>query len=215
MRWFQYGVFCPICRVHGIRRLRNPAEAPGDPISDPFRPTVPNEVWSYGEEAYAILSEQLLLRERLRPYLMEQMVTAQARGLPPMRPLFVDYPSDANAWEVEDQFLLGPDVLVAPVLEEGARSRRVYLPAGQAWRCAWTDARHEGGTTVAAEAPLSRIPVFIRAESGSGCATAPSRLQAPEERRGLRGSHPARKSRTRRSTSDLSSSPRGSFGLLE
>jgi alpha-D-xyloside xylohydrolase len=96
---------------------------------------------------------------------MEQMVTAQARGLPPMRPLFVDYPSDPEAWKVEDQFLLGPDVLVAPVLGEGVRSRRVYLPAGQAWRCAWTDARHEGGTSVEAEAPLERIPVFLRAES--------------------------------------------------
>jgi alpha-D-xyloside xylohydrolase len=165
VRWFQYGVFCPICRVHGIRRRRDPAQAPADPIGDPYRPTVPNEVWSYGEEATAILSEQLLLRERLRPYLMEQMAVAQVRGLPPMRPLFLDYPSDSKAWEVEDQFLLGPEVLVAPVLEEGARSRRVYLPAGQVWRCAWTDARHDGGTVVAADAPLARIPVFIRAES--------------------------------------------------
>ncbi len=82
-----------------------------------------------------------------------------------MRPLFVDYPSDPAAWGVEDEFLLGPDVLVAPVLQEGARSRTVYLPAGQRWRCAWTDAPHEGGATVQAEAPLSRIPVFLRAES--------------------------------------------------
>ena len=165
VRWFQYGVFCPICRVHGIRRLRDARAKPGDPITDPDRPTVPNEVWSYGEEAYAILSEQLRLRERLRPYIMEQMRVAQTSGLPPMRPWFVDFPADPRSWEVEDQFLFGPDILVAPVLAEGVRSRPVYLPAGATWRCAWTDAPHPGGGTIEAEAPLSRIPVYLRAQS--------------------------------------------------
>jgi alpha-D-xyloside xylohydrolase len=165
VRWFQYGVFCPICRVHGIRRQRDATAKPGDPIADSRHPTLPNEVWSYGEEAFAILSEQLRLRERLRPYIMEQMRVAQRSGLPPMRPLFVDYPADPRAWEVEDEFLFGPDILVAPVLAEGVRSRPVYLPAGADWRCAWTDAPHPGGATIDSDAPLSRIPVFIKAES--------------------------------------------------
>ena len=96
---------------------------------------------------------------------MQQMRTAETTGLPPMRPLFVDFAADPRAWEIEDQFMLGPDILVAPVLAEGVRARPVYLPAGTAWRCAWTDAVSPGGELLIADAPLERIPVFIRAES--------------------------------------------------
>jgi alpha-D-xyloside xylohydrolase len=165
VRWFQYGVFCPICRVHGIRRLRNAPVKPGDPIADPAQPTVANEVWSYGEEASAVLAEQLRLRERLRPYIMEQMRAAEKTGVPPMRPLFIDFPADPRAWEIEDQFMFGPDILVAPVLAEGVRARHVYLPAGTSWRCAWTGEVSPGGARVNADAPLDRIPVYLRAGS--------------------------------------------------
>jgi alpha-D-xyloside xylohydrolase len=155
VRWFQYGVFCPLLRMHGYREPR-----------DGFHPAMtggPNEVWSYGDEAYGILREQLALRERLRPYLMDQMRLAHTHGVPPMRPLFVDFPDDAAAWRVEDQFMLGPDVLVAPVAQYAARSRPVYLPAGTDWVDAWTRAPHIGGETIAAPAPLERIPVYARA----------------------------------------------------
>lgn len=162
VRWFQYGVFCPIMRLHGVRRHKNAAIKPGDPLANPDHPTIPNEVWSYGEEVCAILSRQLHLRERLRPYIMAQMKVAETRGLPPMRPLFVDFPGDPRAWQVEDQFMFGPDLLVAPVVALGARSRDVYLPAGLAWRDAWTGIKHEGGLTLKAEAPLERIPVYQR-----------------------------------------------------
>ncbi|TDC50374.1 glycoside hydrolase family 31 protein [Jiangella ureilytica] len=157
IRWFQYGVFCPLFRLHGDREPRTPtsyAQTGG-----------PNEVWSYGEEAYEIISGLLHLRERLRPYLHEQMRVAARTGLPPMRPLFVDYPGDPRAWEVDDVFLFGPDVLVAPVTSPGARSREVYLPAGAAWVDAATGSLVEGGTTVTAAAPLEQIPVFTRAGS--------------------------------------------------
>jgi alpha-D-xyloside xylohydrolase len=79
-----------------------------------------------------------------------------------MRPLFFDFPEDERAWDVDDQFLLGPDVLVAPVTEAGARSRTVHLPAGSRWLDPATATLHEGGTSVEAEAPLVRIPVFVR-----------------------------------------------------
>ena len=163
VRWFQYGVFCPIMRVHGVRRQSAAKARSGDPIgkADPNHPTVPNEVWSYGDEACAILSEQIRLRERLKPYILAQMKTAQLTGLPPMRPLFVDFPDDPRAWEVEDQFLFGPDILVAPVVEAGARKRRVYLP-GAVWRNAWTGDRREGPVELEAAAPIEHIPVFIR-----------------------------------------------------
>lgn len=155
IRWFQYGVFCPLFRLHGNREPRMPL--------GPEMTGGPNEVWSYGEEAYGIIRELLFLRERLRPYLLEQMRAAHEHGLPPMRPLFVDHPDDPTAWTVEDEFLLGPDLLVAPVVQQGVRQRPVYLPAGTRWVDAWTDTELDGGQTVTAAAPLDRIPVFLRA----------------------------------------------------
>jgi alpha-D-xyloside xylohydrolase len=119
-------------------------------------------VWSYGPEAYPILTAHLRLRERLRPYLAELSEDAHRTGAPPMRPLFFDFPGDERAWTVDDQFLLGPDVLVAPIAEAGARARPVYLPAGARWRCPATGVLHDGGAVVEAEAPLERIPVFVR-----------------------------------------------------
>jgi alpha-D-xyloside xylohydrolase len=154
VRWFQYGVFCPLLRLHGFR---DPRTAFGPEMTGG-----PNEVWSYGPEALAAIEAALRLRERLRPYLMAQMRVAHEQGVPPMRPLFVDFPADARAWDVDDQFLLGPDLLVAPVLEAGATTRPVYLPAGALWTDAATGDRHPGGTHVAAAAPADRIPLFLR-----------------------------------------------------
>lgn len=155
VRWFQYGVFCPLFRLHGYR----------EPFSHDLYPEMsggPNEVWSYGEEVYELVSGLLFLRERLRPYVMEQMRLAHERGLPPMRPVFVDFPEDPRAWQEGDQFLFGPDVLVAPVTEYGARTRDVYLPAGESWTDPWTGSVHPGGTVVTIDAPLDRVPVLLR-----------------------------------------------------
>ena len=102
------------------------------------------------------------MRERLRPYLHEQLDRASAEGLPAMRPLFVDFPDDEQAWTVEDEFLFGPDVLVAPVTEAGARRRSVYLPKGASWTHAWSGTIHEGGSMVEQDAPLDEIPVYLR-----------------------------------------------------
>ena len=152
IRWFQYGAFCPIFRLHGFRQ-------PADNWQDTGGP---NEVWSFGEQAYGILRELLFLRERLKPYLMDQMRLAQQKGIPPMRPLFFEFSQDETAYEVEDAYLFGPDLLVAPVLEEGARRRRLYLPSGATWRDAWTGKEFEGGQWIEVEAPLERIPLYLR-----------------------------------------------------
>ena len=155
VRWFQYGTFQPIMRLHGDRE---PHQAFTTRMSGG-----PNEVWSYGEEAYAILREHLLLRERLRPYIHGLAEATHRTGAPPMRPLFFEFPGDEAAWAVEDQFLLGPDLLVAPVAEAGARSRPVYLPRGTQWIDAASGESVEGGVVTEVSAPLERIPVFVRA----------------------------------------------------
>ena len=150
VRWFQFGVFCPLFRLHGVRE-------PGADGSG-----ADNEVWSFGAEAYAIISELLFLRERLRPYIMEQMQAAHETGAPPMRPLFFDFSEDETAYEVEDAYMFGPDLLVAPVLHEGARSREVYLPVGAVWTDVWSGETYAGGQTLTVDAPLERIPLFLR-----------------------------------------------------
>ena len=154
VRWFQFGAFCPIFRLHG-HRLPNTDDFNGGP----------NEVWSFGEEAYQILKHYLLMRERLRPYIMKQMHHAHETGIPLMRPLFVDFPSDTICYEVEDQYMFGPDLLVAPVLEADARSRKVYLPVNDIWKNAWTDQTYQGGQWITVEAPLDQIPLFLRGNS--------------------------------------------------
>ncbi len=157
VRWFQYGAFCPIFRLHGYRvPMEKPMPATG----------AGNEVWSFGEEAYGILRELLFLRERLRPYLMRQMRVASEKGLPPMRPLFVDFPDDPACQTVEDQFLLGPDILVAPVLFEGARERKVYLPAGADWIDAKKGTPQPGGEWRQIRAPSGKRAGLPRKGSG-------------------------------------------------
>ena len=160
VRWFAFGVFCPIFRLHGFRLPY--------PVRDILNPDGycgsggPNEVWSFGERAYEILTGLLHLRERLIPYLMEQMKTASDTGRPVMRPLFYDFPSDQNAYGVEDEYMFGPDLLVAPVIEQGVQSRTVYLPAGSRWTDACTGDTREGGCRIEVPAPLEKIPVFYR-----------------------------------------------------
>lgn len=153
VRWFQFGAFCPLFRLHGNR----------EPIM-PFgvdQTGGPNEPWSFGQEAYERISATMFLRERLRPYVMTQMRAAHDSGIPPMRPLFVDFPGDPRAWETDDAYMFGPDLLVAPVTSYGARHRTVYLPAASDWRDAWTgEVLAAGDVTVSA--PLDRIPLFLR-----------------------------------------------------
>ncbi|MFD4548563.1 TIM-barrel domain-containing protein [Streptomyces sp. NPDC058466] len=154
VRWFQFAVFCPLLRMHGHREPREGFSA--------GHSGGPNELWSYGSEAYDILDRQLRLREDLRPYVYELAVDAARSGTPMIRPLFLEFPADQQAWDIEDEFLCGPDLLIAPVTRLGDRRRTVYLPAGSDWTDAATGTTHRGGTTVQADAPLHRIPVYIR-----------------------------------------------------
>lgn len=169
IRWFQWAVFTPILRMHGHRD-------PITPPAEPFRDGVAqcdtgagNELWSFGESVFAILRRYAALRERLRPYVAGLMRAAHEQGDPLMRPMFYHYPDDPRCWAVDDQYMFGPDLLVAPVTDAGVSERSVYLPQG-IWCDAWTGERIEGGGDLACNAPVERIPVFIR--DGAGVAQA-------------------------------------------
>lgn len=160
IRWFQYGTFCPVFRLHGDR----------EPHSEPLGTSggglcnsgADNEVWSYGEEAYDIFKQYMFIREKLRPYITQLMEAAHEKGTPPMRPLFYDFPDDPEAWNVEDAFMFGPDLLVAPIFFEGERARKVYLPKGSTWKEVHTGDIYEGGAWLQSNAPLEIIPLFLR-----------------------------------------------------
>lgn len=160
IRWFEYGAFCPVMRLHGDREPHKEPIGTGGGGATPSG--AENEVWTYGEEAYEIFKRYMLLREKIRPYVMEKMRDAHEKGSPVIRTLFYNFPEDEKCWEVEDEFCLGDALLVCPVLYEGMRSRTVYFPAG----CRWVDIhdgkKYEGGQTLEAEAPIDRIPVFVR-----------------------------------------------------
>lgn len=170
VRWFQFGVFSPICRLHGFRIPEN-VPFPQPETKNPYgRETFSiftdtggaNELWSFGDEVYDILRGLLDLREKLRPYVSAQISHYARTGDPVMRPLFYEFPDDPLCWNVADAYMFGPDLLVAPVLEDGARSRSVYLPEGADWQDRHTGEWHGGGKSIDIDAPLDRIPVFIR-----------------------------------------------------
>lgn len=155
VRWFQYGVFCPIFRLHGFRL----------PIEN-WNGSA-NEVWSFGDRAYTIIKDLLFLRQRLLPYIMNLMQQAHLTGAPPMRPLFFEFPEDATCVSIADQFMFGNDLLVSPILSAGTVQRPVYLPAGTSWRDAWSGTEFSGGTWIEAHAPIERVPLYLRIDQSN------------------------------------------------
>ncbi|MDN5314337.1 MAG: alpha-D-xyloside xylohydrolase [Clostridiales bacterium] len=169
VRWFQWGAFCPVMRLHGFRVPEQPQV--GTTGGATCLSGAANEVWSYGDEAYEILKDYLELREKLRPYVTAQMEAAHKKGTPVMRPLFYDFPQDKAAWECEDAYMFGPELLVAPIMYEGITKREVYLPAGANWKNVWTGEILNGGSTVEVDAPLAIIPVFAKIADAEGTGT--------------------------------------------
>ena len=144
-RWFQYASFLPIFRTHGSRNT--------------------NEVWSYGKEAEPILEKYLKLRYTLMPYIYSLGYQTWLNGAPFMRALPLDFPNDPKVTDLRDEYMFGPAFLVAPVTEQGATSREVYLPAGADWYNYWTNERVKGGQTITVAAPIDTLPLFVRAGS--------------------------------------------------
>ena len=148
LRWFQFGAFAPIFRSHGEYPLR--------------------EVFNLapqGSEVYESLVWHDKLRYRLLPYIYTLAADTFHRDGTIMRGLAMDFAGDPAARDVSDEYLFGKAFLVAPVHKHKARSRPVYLPAGAAWYDFHSGAQHAGGETVDAAAPLSRMPLFVRAGS--------------------------------------------------
>ena len=162
LRWFAWGAFCPVFRMHGERSPWYEREEEFINNVRQLTSGQDNEVWSFGEENYEILKSFLFIREKLRPYIRECMRQASECGAPVMRPLFYDFPDDKMAWEMEDAYMFGPDLLVAPVMEAGVKTREVYLPKGANFVESYTGKVYEGGQKVEAKAPLNVIPVFVR-----------------------------------------------------
>ena len=155
VRWFQYGVFCPVFRLHGSRnghdRTRDIIEPSGGD----------NELWSFGDRDYEILRDLVFLRERLRPYIHDQMAIASKDGVPVMRPLLFDWPEDETCTSIGDEFLFGDDILFAPIVNQGETSRRVYLPAGE-WVFARDGKEYAGGQWITCTAELNEFIAFVK-----------------------------------------------------
>lgn len=144
-RWFEYATFLPIFRSHGSR--------------------AGNEVWSYGKQAEPILEKYLKLRYALLPYSYSLSYQSNQTGAPSMRALFMDFPGDPEVTDLRDEYMYGPAFLVAPISDQGATSRKVYLPAGADWYNYWTHEKVKGGQTITVQAPIDMLPLFVRAGS--------------------------------------------------
>lgn len=140
IRWLQFGCFTPLWHSHG---------------------RFEQEAWTYDEETLELYRDYLVLHERLVPYIRAAAATAARTGLPIIRPLCLTDPSDLRGWAISDAYFFGPSLWVAPVLDAGARSREVELPRGS-WIDFWTRERVDGGQRVLADAPLGRIPLWVR-----------------------------------------------------
>ena len=143
VRWFQFGLTCPLFRQHGARAT---------------------EPWLLGNESYAAVTKAIGVRQQLRAYVKAALAETSRTGLPVNRPLFWDYPEDAQAWHVDDTYMFGPTMLAAPVTDAGARSRNVYLPGGSGvtWQHYFTNHTFKGGQWVNVSAPLDQFPLFTR-----------------------------------------------------
>ncbi|HEX7315221.1 MAG TPA: glycoside hydrolase family 31 protein [Pyrinomonadaceae bacterium] len=144
-RWLQSAALTPFLRSH--------SESGSNP----------HEPYSYGEAFTPVNRASVELRYRLLPYLYSLFEEHRRTGAPPMRPLWFEYPDDSRTYTIEDEYLVGRDLLVAPVVRESATKRGVYFPAGDNWVDWWTGKTYEGGKDAEIDAPLDRLPLFARA----------------------------------------------------
>ena len=143
-RWLQASILTPFLRSHSVGWAGN------------------KEPWEYGDEYTAINRASIELRYRFLPYLYTLFYQHERTGQPVMRPLWYEFPNDKLTYLISDEYMLGRDVLVTPVVKEGMRHRDAYFPAGATWVNWWTGERLDGGKQHRVEAPLDRLPIFVR-----------------------------------------------------
>lgn len=161
VRWYQFGCFSPVFRTHGCRN--GPSEPDVDPCVNVHRSCGYNEVWSYGSDTQVVLEKYIRVRASLKPYIAELDRNVTKRGVPTVRPLWWEFPDDGKTVGIDDQYLLGPSLLVAPVTRQGQTSRSVYFPEGADWKSFWDESVVvKGGTNQTVQAPLDTIPVYWR-----------------------------------------------------
>lgn len=159
VRWFQFGLFCPVMRLHGSR-MRTKDQVDRHPgVKE--RSGGDNEIWSFGERNYEIIKSLIELRERLRPYIIKAMNEASENGTPIMRPMFFDYCDDPECYKLDDQYMFGPNILFAPILEKDQTTRSVYLPAGR-WIRTTDGTYHDGGRYIECSARIDEFIAFVK-----------------------------------------------------
>lgn len=151
-RWFQFGAFCPMFRVHGTGKSK--------------------EVWQFDQATQGVLIDFINLRYRLLPYIYSVSWMVTNDGYTMMRPLVMDFRADSRIRNIADQYLFGPSLMVCPVVQPGATTRSVYLPAGTSWIDFWTGKTCEGGQQIDAPAPIQTMPIFVRAGAILPCGPA-------------------------------------------
>lgn len=173
VRWFQFGVFCPVTRLHGVRIKPKNHKARHPEVKECSGGD--NEIWSFGKRNYVILRALIELRERLRPYIMECMEETRKNGTPVMRPMFYEYPKDKICYSIDDQYFFGPDIIFAPITDKGVTKRKVYLPAGK-WKRVGQYNKNmeslegmsevtEGGKWIEADADIYSFIAYVREEA--------------------------------------------------
>ncbi len=143
-RWFQFGAFCPIFRIHGFR--------------------TETEIWKYDDNYEAMARKFIDLRYRLMPYIYSMAYNATEQGGLLMSPLAYQYPEDRMCWDIDDQMLFGESIIACPITEYGVREREVYLPEGD-WYDLWSSERVAGGRKMRVAAPLDTMPIYVKAGS--------------------------------------------------
>ncbi|MCD5323440.1 MULTISPECIES: glycoside hydrolase family 31 protein [Pontibacillus] len=157
-RWLQMGMFNPFSRIHADNgsTVAFDTEAKDIPGQEP---------WQYGQKVEDISKKYIEMRYKLMPYLYNTFIQASMDGTPIQQPLVYQFQKDENTHDIDQQFMFGESLMVAPIVEKGATSKEVYLPKDEKWIDYWTGEEYKGGQTITKEADLSTIPLYVKKDS--------------------------------------------------
>lgn len=145
-RWIEGALFSPLYRNHAALGTRS------------------QEPWVFGEPTLSIYRKYLKLRYRFIPYLYDEFYRETQTGLPVMRPVVLNYENDPHVYNLNDEYMVGEDILTAPVVQQGQTKRAVYLPKGE-WIDFWNGVEYSGGNTILVDAPIDKLPLFIKKDT--------------------------------------------------